>query len=392
MKISISYHYPIRYVPYRHQNTQSELAAASTVVDIREIPETEAPVVLRIGHADQNDYKARKFAFKDNGDLREIRQFEGALYVEDGAASELQAAVDKSIDASPLGHRYNSIHQRANDAYGRIKPPTTKEKIIAAHRNPLRSIEDDGGAALAKRLQARADRILIINGTLYKKCREPVLAFDLDDQTAKILEAPGPRYEGLDTIDYIGTDMTSNLVEATDVLANMENAPTQMTAKWEVIDPRFASFDGTTFDISRHYGTLRGTLDGKASGLQRNMLDLMFALRDADPGEKYQLTPAMLDLVNEARSLEVNESEEMAAKNCFDGRSRFGMTAIQRIIFARADDKHQDVCDSLVEVADKIVARWALKPENWIKSNWGEEFADDNHFDAPPEATTPEYC
>jgi hypothetical protein len=384
MKVSVAFIYKIGFVPYRHQNTQNRNAAASTTIEIRELTDSAAPVVIMIGSGREGRGEDR-FSFKSDGSMREIRRFEGRLYVEDSDADALQAAADLDVNKTPLGHSYNTFSQKVTSALW------TKDKIVAEHREPLRSISDDGGESVAKALQSRADRLLIVGGTIYKQCREPVLAIDPDDGIAEIREAPGNPYgSGLDTIDFIGKDMTSNLVEAAALLPLLPDGM-EVSGKWEIRDPSFASFDGTSYDVGRKFKQINDALSSNSGGLQRSALDLYFAIRDAMPASLKVVTPEMLDLAADVRSLEVDDAELSNAFNCAATitRSAWGWSTMENTISARATVKHSDLFDRLISTAGELLARWDMKPANWIERKWKPLLDKDVSADA--DVRTPEF-
>lgn len=383
MKIAIEYNYPIVYIPYRHLNRQSRLAAASTVVEIKEIDPSEAPVVLRIGINATKD-KGRKFAFKEDGSLREIRQFNGQLYIEDSPSDLLQASVETDINKSPLGFSYLEVDQNRNQQLW------TKDQIIRSQTNPLRSIDDDGGEKIAKLLQTRADKLLIVNGMIFKICREPVLAINVDEAKAKINEAPHDRYgNGLDTIDFIGYKLTTNLVEAEVLLPSLSES-IDIDGEWEIVDPLFASFDGTSFDIGRQYKEIEYILSSNVDKLQRNALDLYFAFRDGERPDLTMVTSKMLELSAEAKSIELNEVELSNAINSIrtNQSSIYETGFIEHMIKLRAGLNHQEIIDQIKGAAKEIAFRWDMRPHNWIDEKWNQV----REIEAGVDSVAPEYC
>jgi len=368
MKIAIDYNYEIRFIPYRHQNRQSRPAAASTVVDIREFDSSQAPVVLRIGAAAVSR-EGKKFAYKEDGSPREIRAVDGQLYVENSSADLLQSAVEADINKSPLGgHSYNSIDQKKDQELW------TKELIINAHKQPLRSIEDDGGEKIAELLQKRADKLIIVNGTVFKSCREPVLAINLERSDAKIMEAPGGLYEGsISVIDFIGYDLTTNLVEAGALLSEFHE-PIEIKAQWDIFDPSVASFDGTSFDIGRKYSAIKNILGSDLGGLPRSALDLYYALRDVDEASLTRVTPQMLELTADAIALAIDDTERTSAVHArrLVMSDVHAMDCIGNLITKRANLDGDKLIERIRDVAETILGRWDMRPENWIEDKWDQ--------------------
>ncbi len=99
MKITIDFHYPIKYVPYRHQNKQVAYGGGSTDVEISEVLPEDAPVVFAVGTKVDGPFKT-----KSDGSLRQVRQYDGSYWVETMAEDNFSKFVSDpmTIDKTPF--------------------------------------------------------------------------------------------------------------------------------------------------------------------------------------------------------------------------------------------------------------------------------------------------
>jgi hypothetical protein len=376
MKIDISYNYPINYVPFRHQNTQHVWAAAKTTVDIREFSDAEAPVVVRVGaETNEDSYKQSPFLVRKDGTPVDIRQVEGVLYLEHSDAALLQAAVNADINATALKGSVKQFDQDTSN-----KKIWTYDDVVNAHREPLRTITDDKGAALAASMQKNADRLIIVDGKIFQRTRQPVLAINLDEGFAQILRAPKSADPyGISNHDFRSFDIICNLEEAPAVLSKLPQT-ISIEGVWDIRNSDFATFDGTTFDIVRRFDQMFEQLSCRVPSLPRDALDLFFAFREERDRADGSITPMMLDLAADAARMVIDEAEISNAKNLavyleqrrrkggdFARDDRFGHSA--NPVKNRSGMNNEDFLINMRSMAERIALRWDLRPDGWEEKN-----------------------
>lgn len=325
MKLNVAFHYQVYFVPHRGIKERSDWRASETEIDIREIDRAAVKTVFRVGTLPAGRTGEPRWKFDDpycakpDGSMREIVSYDGALWVE---AMPVQNVVTPLTDDAGKGTPFENLGLRATkkpDHKGEL-PAVLKspDQLIRSWGGPLRSLRDDDGARVRESLEKRARSTVLIDGTIYVRCHEPILyignngygksaiKFGAVDRYGSINGSDIASYRGL----LQGDDARAyyyNLNEEQTGLAHLvEKHPDDevvRVAQVEVVDPNAVT-------ATPH---IRGVLTSATSALTQlwaypmamlpDHLERAIELRDALSESWYQITPRLLRALQDVASM-----------------------------------------------------------------------------------------
>jgi len=357
MQIDIAFDYHIRFIPYRHQNTQVLPAAGRVAVDIEEVSNKDAPVVLRAA-----DPKNRRFEPKQDGSPREVRYYRGMHMVESITVEEFVAAVRDDLEKTFFGKAKPLSKNRGNWGFKHY----TAEEILRKQVKPMREFVDDKGKSVAEKLRELASKMIIVGGKVYEYTPEPVL--EINSNGVRIKTRPPRRYVDdphgrFDFHDYYlssyyssGTDVHANLRHASAILPNDANPVPYI----EVVDASAFTFDATTYDCTNIADRLFNTLQAKAASLPWPLLDAFISLRDARDDAHHRITDRLIEAVSAIAGLPDDEGTEHRSSAAAFAR---GPKELLEMVRARADNRGaESVFQISRTIANQFLDRWAMRP------------------------------
>lgn len=261
MKLTIPYTYKFWYVPARCTNDRDAIAQTAMEVEIAEIDDAVAPVVMTVANYAGglgNEQGAERFRPRLDSQPRQVRMRNGLFYVESVSAEELaqRASNLTTLDSTFLA-QVDSLSQRKpgyvkNSGYSDI---TSLSGVRYKNRGGLREdkTRDDRGEKVGRQIARQAEKMFVVDGVTFELCREPVLKIKFDGNGVMvhgIVEA----FESLDArMDYgkysEKSAFTSSLIHADQLLAQMG---IEKAVSFEVIDVNASSYDGVASDIAFH--------------------------------------------------------------------------------------------------------------------------------------------
>jgi len=375
MKLRIAFHYAIKYVPFRCFNDRTAIGAGETEVEIREVSSRDAQVAFRVGnHNGFDSYGANDHIFdrKPDGGMRDVRAHEGRLYVEAENVEGLQGRIDADVNGTIFAPCKARVDLVNDPRHGR--KVTTLEAIRREQREPLKSADDDKGAAMADSLRKRASQLLIVDGVIYQRCVEPVLKMDIQyGRRAYVAPRPKPDHIGWDHREVWGDDRDALFEKLADArllldspLGNGSGEPVDMRTTFEVVDPRYSVFDGTAHDVNNLAIRTLGIMTSSAEGLPREALDTMYVLRDALADASGRATPRLINALREVSLLtrDVSDPQRLKLAAAAENRRRSIYTHDYRggIAAQRAKAYEDDVCGEAAGTAMEAIHRWEARP------------------------------
>jgi hypothetical protein len=338
MKFDLHFHYEFRYVIPPKIKHESAYAAANVELEIKELTAKDAPVVMKVGNRSGKDSESAKFDAKADGSPREIRIVDGKYYVEDGTLDDLVAKLSdpKTVNASVFGiAKPIRYHKRYDPNLGQwmdteeLARVTTLDTIaqynqLREHRN-----EDDKGEAMKAQLRMIAEDTLSVDGCLFIRCREPVLAIDRFDKGIKIIPSPASvadldarPYEYKREGRYSFASNFASLKTGEDFQAYLKTTGKNLVLpQIEIVDPTWSRFDGTGYTFGTDLNTLQKALQKDMAKLPRNLLEAYYILRDSNletDTEKFTVSPAIVQAVNLIANYELPASEEGQSAAMFE--------------------------------------------------------------------------
>jgi len=373
MKLKIEFHYPISFIPYRHQNTQSEVGKAETEVEVRELSDGEAPVAMLVGNPpnDRMDRHEARLALKDDGSPRRVRTYMGRHFVEAGRASALP------YDVAP-GRIMNSFFGRAkprnmavdDPTYGKKKTMTGEEVIrrYSSAAKPFRTFNDDHGAAMAARLERLASLMFVVDGVVYEYTPEPIIRITGRYGEHKAFIGPRPRKErhDHDSFDFhmyeFGEPIRSSLLHADTVKDLYKGADWPF---FEVVDPAASAFDGTGYDVMELARKLEQSLASSAAALPWNMLEAYYDLRDALADAQGRITPRLVGALEGVAAVEAADDPAHIAAVAASAvvGDRHGYQVRETFFSRRSEYLRSDKLSDHRGMAAETLARWGRRPE-----------------------------
>jgi hypothetical protein len=176
MRLRVNYRYHMRYVPDRCFNPRNAIFGASTDIDVREIPRGDAIPAFRVEMPGHGRLSALA------GQPRLIVSWGGRLWADTGlAAGDLEARCRDSRPGTPLDVAEHLVGVGTN---------VTDAASLRRHigQRP-KSWHDDGGAAMAAKLSARAEDLLLVGDRLFSREYEPCWYFDSYGNGVSIVSA-----------------------------------------------------------------------------------------------------------------------------------------------------------------------------------------------------------
>lgn len=173
MLLDVKFRYPVKVIPYQKRKYVSTHYRDSTPVLIRELEDVEAPVAFR--YVDPNQHAWDKNNIPDAARL-DVRAVDGALYepycYQSGANSEwvrLDAGFLKAAAAEDVEKETGYSADVFGTSTKRWRTEDDKPEDFPRSRH----ISDERKAVIDA-INAKADRLLLIDGTLYRRTTEPV--------------------------------------------------------------------------------------------------------------------------------------------------------------------------------------------------------------------------
>lgn len=324
MQFEINYLYTFRYVPAKHRNHQEAKAKARMSVDVAELTDGDAPVVMTVANTvGQKPLSTGhdRFLAKEDGAPRRVRMRDGYFYVEGLSAAEFMR---RATDLGSLNSTY-----LAASAGDKAKPG----KESHTYKDPFNSVrearwrardgwrddltQDDEGAAIAKMISAQAKKMIIVDGVTYEYCREPILGISIknDDAVCLIMEAPNsiPDRGKPGGYGYLaGAAYTSSLIHAEHTMRQFDLAGAGVA--YEVLDPNASSYDGVASDVILHLrwseGKMKETIKAASTGTLQAYYRLAEALRhvdDSSPSVSQEILAAAEALLDIAHDPDIDE-------------------------------------------------------------------------------------
>lgn len=366
MKLDIEFHYTITYVPYRHQNDRTATGGASTTVEIREVGPEDAPIVMLVGNPrDTDDEHAKRYVFKENGDPREVRFFDGMHFVEAGPVSELKWDDPKDVAKSFFG-RGTPRNTALDKEYSGTEVTTAEEveRKNSSRDRPLRELKDDLGAAKAREMAKLASMMIVVGDTVFEYTPEPVVkVLGWGDRTALVMPRPEPEGEygrhRFHDLDY-PSERRAALKHADTLRGYADGLPFA-----EAVDPSRSTFDGAGFDVFKLCEDLSRTFVSNVKALPWEGLEAYYRFRDALEDAAGRVTPRLVDAVAAIASLpEPDDASTVAAVAArMKAKEPDGWGNPVNAIYAeRAAFIGKDGLGEVRKAAAEILDRWERRP------------------------------
>lgn len=367
MKLVIDYHYHINFVPFRCRNGRSEPAEASRTVEVRELEDAAAPVVMLVGNP-KNQHQDRheaRYAVKPDGSPRKVRYFEGRHFVEAGSAEQLAADVASNVNKTFFGRA--KPRDGAVDGQQTRRPVMTADQVVMKHSKraePFVSFSDDKGKTVGDKLERLAALMIAVNGTVYEYTPEPILKVDTrHEKKASIQPRPGGRWnlDGFDFHAYEFLEPTRSSLKHGHRILHL--APKRAIPVFEVIDPRTSTFDGVTFDFAERVEKLFSHLDSNVVGLPREALEAFYDLRDARTDAADRATPRLVAAVEAVSRLQDHSGSRAAAAVDKRKAEMAGSPShTKSIVMQRAEFAESGSLKTARELAKFALQRWECRP------------------------------
>lgn len=182
MKLKVAFHYQVYFVPHRAIKERSDWRAAETEIEIREIDRAAVKTVFRVGTLPAGRTTEPRWKFDDpycakpDGSMREIISYDGALWVEampaESVVAPLMDDAGKDTPFENLGLRATKMRDHKGELPAVLK---STDELPQRWGGPLRTLKDDSGARVKESIDRRARSTIVIDGTIYVRCHEPIL-------------------------------------------------------------------------------------------------------------------------------------------------------------------------------------------------------------------------
>jgi hypothetical protein len=338
MKQTIDFQYPISYVKAGHQNPDHAFGRGSVEVEIREIRADLAPVVFEVGNPVRSyNPTVDLFRKKADGQLRKVAMIDGDFFVEDESAADLSAKMAdlRTINSTPFGTvKPASFDINTSWRDGRqskvetLKPTTDIDEIRRQHgkwRNgkyvSIREdlTKDDGGKQMATDLKKRASEIILVEGTIFLKCREPILTITDYHKELRITER-NDRWSPNAPYPKSWRGFSSSLRDSQGFLAFMRKHKLfdgrTGEPEFKVHDASVCRYDGTTSDVQMIANEMLNTFGRDARALPRDILEASFVLEDTlqrEPQRLHTISPRLVSALKQLLQTKVEKIDRQQA-------------------------------------------------------------------------------
>jgi hypothetical protein len=290
MKFTIPYLYKFWYVPTKCINDREAFSRAAVEVEIAELGDTDAPVVMKVANPPTKQMASlgyARFIEKPDGEPRRVRTKDGYFYIEGYSADEL---VQRASNLATLNTTFLSWvgkHEQSPGESEQQRRTITSVSEIRWRRDVggLRDdkTRDDGGAKIGAKIVAQAAKMILIDGVSYELCREPILAILMEkkaDPVCGIVEAYKSLDDRLAGYNYSeNSSYTSSLVHAENTMRQAGLDPSGI--RYEVIEPNWSSYDGVASDIMYHLTRASNKLKDMVKAAPSGALQAFYAVREA---------------------------------------------------------------------------------------------------------------
>jgi hypothetical protein len=290
MKFTIPYTYTFYYVPHRCVNDCTAIAQAAMEVEIAEIDDAAAPVVMTVANNTKavfDDESSRRFQRRADGQPRQVRMRNGRFYVEAMSVDELvqKASNLGTLNSTFLANVESENARQPGYAASHSRSDITSVSGVRYKRNGgLREdkTRDDRGAKVGRRIARQAAKMFVVDGMTFELCREPILKLKFD-RSGTLVHAIVEAYESLDArMDYRkyseSSAFTSSLIHADRLLSHMG---VEKDVSFDVIDANASSYDGVASDIVFHLVHAESDLNGIIEASPTGVLQAYYRVADA---------------------------------------------------------------------------------------------------------------
>jgi hypothetical protein len=405
MKFEFLFHYRISFVVKPKINPDHAVGSGTVELEIAERTDSQAPVVMRVGNPRNGRYWSHdddheRFMAKSDGSLREIRVVDGRYYVEDESLADVMAnlAAPLTVGKTPFGmvhpvviHKKGTLNENHETRLvDEVAIPTTIEAIRMRRETnggfiTLREhkTEDDKGKQKRSQLMRLASNMMIVDGKLFVRCREPILALDYFHGTPAIVASPAKVPDLDDKRDHdfptfgrpYESPVRASLKTADAFYAYIKDAASKdsriknskVRPPFEVVDPTWSRFDGVTLSIAQDLKKLQSELQSNMTVLPRELLEAFFILREADHGsevDKFIVSPAILQASSLIANYQLPDVSTGKAAALFERlkaerseSSRYNHYGRQDNFTIDAVDKRSEI-ESIIALAQRIELRW----------------------------------
>ncbi|MDW9481134.1 hypothetical protein GOB57_21040 [Sinorhizobium meliloti] len=289
MKFTVPYLYKFWYVPSKCQNDREAFGRATMEVEIAELGDSDAPVVMTVANpsSGQMSQKYSRFLARPDGTPRRVRMRDGLFYVEGFPVEEF---VERASNLATLNTTFLSWIGKHEPSSGEIKNvhhTITSVRDLRWSRNVggLREdkTRDDGGAKVGAKIAKQAAKMLLIDGVTYERCREPILSIVIakgKEPDYGVVEA----YKSLD--DRLGSGKYANPASYTSSLVHADRLMQQTgvdpsVISYEVVDRAASSYDGVASDMICHLTWASEKLKGVVRAAPLGTLQAYYRVREA---------------------------------------------------------------------------------------------------------------
>lgn len=418
MKFTFPFHYRFSYVVIPKINPSYSWGAAEVDLEIKEVTGDDAKTVMRVGNpASVNEKNAARFRKKPDGSLRDVKVYDGKYFVEDDTLADFVAKLTNpmTVNSTPFGMlqpiqiaKKGEYIPGTYNMYERdtLVPTESLADVTARNRKLVRGefvslrngkTEDDLGKKKAAQLKRLCDDMLLVDGRLFVRCREPVLVLGSYTNSVRIDGSPvtDPALDETDwgypsfggRRDQSSGRATSSL-KASDAFLDYLATEVKLTKdlpEFEVVDPYWSRHDGVAYDLAGTITQLRDTLRSSISKLPRDLLEAYHILNETIPDDDpsyMTISPAMLHAVslvasytppNPAERFAMARYEHVRADN-----AQRGSHSQERANFTIDSVTNAKEVSQYIATAERVIKRWndrSMVDQFPVKASWDAHFA-----------------
>lgn len=191
MRVTAPYTYTASYIPFRARNPVRSHLASSVEIEIREMEKDQLKLAFvagdRFDPRSEDGYTTRDRPFSlIDGRPPNIYELDGRLYAELFPAAELAEILEQGIRNPRNPFSVRGPDTDNNDTLAFVGEHSVTRAEINDQYPRIRLWNDDR-AAKARRLEARAEELIIVDGVVCAPKPEPCYAVAVDDEAVRIV-------------------------------------------------------------------------------------------------------------------------------------------------------------------------------------------------------------
>ncbi|OAH27877.1 hypothetical protein AX289_09995 [Methylorubrum populi] len=362
MRLPVDFIYSVGYVPPRAQNKRQMPMQGSMVLELEELDPAATEHVANVTVRRQFSYSSDRYVREGKSPPVRVLYADGSFWREDMALDDLRrqlatGAIERGFLANLTAR---GTHSSEHGDVAGLSNEQRAAKVLS--HVPSDRWKDDGGAATAESFRRRAKSMAVFDGGVFVRTPMPVI--ELSRYSSRGLTIGSSRSYGPGEESENDGEHRFDLDEAEKALEfqkrlNPEKGEVDGRLEIEILKPGIweaASHRDAVIDIAKD---AFNRMMQKPDELPVEVLDRAFDLRDALIECAGEVTPMLLQVLEDLRAMPRPSDEQVAEWTV--QASQYGERSWNKGRSANLAEGAAAIVDEIVALAGRAIARWEMR-------------------------------